>query len=110
MTSPPITPAPTLIRLCGTADVADGDVLKVEHGDNAFAVYNVDGDFFVTDDACTHGPGSLSEGYLDGDVIECNFHGGQFNVRTGEVVGPPCMVPVRTYKVRVENDSIFIEI
>jgi len=110
MASPPNPPAPTVIRLCGVADVTDGDVLKVEAGDNAFAVYNVDGEFFVTDDACTHGPGSLSEGYLDGDIIECNFHGGQFNVRTGDVAGPPCMVPVRTYKVRVEDDSIFIEI
>jgi len=110
MASPSIPSAPTLIRLCGTADVADGSVLKVEHGDHAFAVYNVDGKFFVTDDACTHGPGSLSEGYLDGDVIECNFHGGQFNVRTGEVIGPPCMVPVRTYKVHVDAQSIFIEV
>jgi len=110
MASPQTPSAPTLFRLCGTADVADRDVLKVEHGDHAFAVYNVDGEFFVTDDACTHGPGSLSEGYLDGDVIECNFHGGQFNVRTGEVVGPPCMVPVKTYKVHVEDQSIFVEV
>ena len=50
------------------------------------AVFNVGGEFFVTDDLCTHGPGSLSEGYLEDDVIECNFHNGQFNVRTGEVV------------------------
>lgn len=110
MASPPTSPAPPLIRLCGIAEVADGNVLKVEHGDHAFAVYNVEGEFFVTDDACTHGPGSLSEGYLDGDVIECNFHGGQFNVRTGEVVGPPCMVPVKTYKVRIEDESVFVEV
>ena len=76
------------IQLCRTTDVANGAALKVETGGLALAVFNVDGEFFVTDDACTHGPGSLSEGYLDGDVIECNFHGGQFNVRTGEVISP----------------------
>lgn len=68
------------------------------------AVYNVDGEIFVTDDACTHGPGSLSEGILEDDIIECNFHGGQFNVRTGEVVLPPCMEPVKTYKVTSERE------
>ena len=73
-------------------------------------MFNVDGEFFVTDDACTHGPGSLSEGYLDGDVIECNFHGGQFNVRTGEVISPPCMVPVKTYAVTVEHGMVIIDI
>ena len=72
-------------------------------------VFNVDGEFYVTDDLCTHGPGSLSEGYIDGDVVECNFHNGQFNIKTGEVVSPPCMVPMKTYKTMVENGRVFIE-
>lgn len=97
------------IDLCSTADIAPGNAIKVEAGDLALAVYNIDGEFFVTDDACTHGPGSLSEGYIDGDVIECNFHNGQFNIKTGEVVAPPCMIPVKTYRVVVENDRVMIE-
>jgi nitrite reductase/ring-hydroxylating ferredoxin subunit len=72
-------------------------------------VFNVDGEFFVTDDLCTHGPGSLSEGYIDGDIVECNFHNGQFNIRTGEVVSPPCMVPVKTYPVTVIDGRVTIE-
>jgi len=97
------------IDLCSTADVAPGNAIKVEAGDLTLAVYNLDGEFFVTDDACTHGPGSLSEGYIDGDVIECNFHNGQFNIKTGEVVSPPCMIPVKTYRVVVENDRVMID-
>lgn len=100
---------PTRIRLCAAGDVAAGEILKVETGDLVLAVYNVDGEFFVTDDACTHGPGSLSEGYLDGHVIECDFHNGAFDVRTGEVVAPPCMVPIKTYKVVVEGEDVMIE-
>ncbi len=73
------------------------------------AVFNVDGEYYVTDDACTHGPGSLAEGDLCGDVVECNFHGGQFNIRTGEVVSPPCMLPVRTYPVIVEEGRVLID-
>lgn len=98
------------VKLCRADEIAAGTAIKVEHDDLVLAVYNVDGEFFVTDDACTHGPGSLSEGYLEDDVIECNFHGGQFNVRTGKVVGPPCMVPVKTYKAIVEDGYIFIEV
>jgi len=104
------SPSPTRVFLCQAADIAAGKVLKVEQGELTVAVYNVDGEFFVTDNACTHGPGSLSEGDLYGDVIECNFHGGQFNVRTGEVVGPPCMVPIRTYAVTLESGKIFIDV
>lgn len=51
----------------------------------------------------------MSERFVDGDVIECNFHQGRFNIKTGEVVGPPCMVPIKTYKTSVENGRVFIE-
>ena len=97
------------IDLCSTADVAPGNALKVEAGDLVLAVYNVDGEFYVTDDMCTHGPGSLSEGYIEDDVVECNFHNGQFNIKTGEVVSPPCMIPVKTYPTIVENGRVLID-
>jgi nitrite reductase/ring-hydroxylating ferredoxin subunit len=98
-----------LIDLCSTDEVAEGESLLVEARGLALAVHNVDGEFFVTDDHCTHGPGSLSEGYLEGYEIECDFHQGRYDVRTGEVVAPPPWEPVRSYPVVVEGDRISIE-
>ena len=98
------------IRLCTADEVASGTALRVETDDYTLAVFNVGGTFYVTDDNCTHGPGSLSEGYIEDDVVECNFHNGQFNIRTGEVVSPPCMVPVKTYPAVVEGGEVFIEV
>ena len=98
------------IELCRAADVAVGTPLRIEADGLVVAVFNLDGEFFVTDDACTHGPGSRGEGYVDGDVVECNFHGGQFNIRTGEVISPPCMIPIKTYPTRVENGKVVIDI
>jgi len=100
----------TRIKLCSADEVAVGAAVKVETGDLIVAVFNIDGQFYVTDDACTHGPGSLSEGYIEDDVVECNFHNGQFNIRTGEVVSPPCMVPVKTYPTVVEDGAVYIEV
>jgi nitrite reductase/ring-hydroxylating ferredoxin subunit len=101
---------PSRIELCNTSDVDVGGALKVEKDDLILAVFNIDGEFFVTDDACTHGPGSLSEGYIEDDVVECNFHNGQFNIKTGEVVAPPCMIPVKTYRTVVKDGKVFIEV
>jgi nitrite reductase/ring-hydroxylating ferredoxin subunit len=101
---------PQRILLCSTADVAVGGALKVEAEDLTLAVFNVDGEFYVTDDTCTHGPGSLSEGYITDDVVECDFHNGAFNIKTGEVVAPPCIVPLKTYPAIVEDGSVFIEV
>jgi nitrite reductase/ring-hydroxylating ferredoxin subunit len=97
------------LDLCSTDDVTPGNALKVEAGGLTLAVFNVDGEFYVMDDLCTHGPGSLAEGYIDGDVVECNFHNGQFNIKTGEVVSPPCMIPMKIYKTVVENGRVIIE-
>ena len=101
---------PTRVELCKIDEVAVGTALKVEAAGLVVAVFNIDGEFYVTDDSCTHGPGSLSEGYVDGDVIECNFHNGQFNIKTGEVVSPPCMIPIKTYPTVVEDGKVFVEV
>jgi nitrite reductase/ring-hydroxylating ferredoxin subunit len=97
------------LPLCAAHEVAEGTALRVETATVVLAVFNVDGTFYVTDDHCTHGPGSLSEGYLEGNVVECDFHGGQFDVRTGEVVAPPCMLAVKVHPVVVDEGKVFIE-
>ena len=97
------------IRVCAAEEVPVGEARKIETDGLVLAVFNLDGEFHVIDDHCTHGPGSLSEGFIDGDCIECNFHQGVFNIKTGEVVQPPCIVPVRTYPATVEDGVVYIE-
>jgi nitrite reductase/ring-hydroxylating ferredoxin subunit len=94
--------------LCNARDVAEGAALEVEVGDLLLAVFNVEGTFHVTDNNCTHGPGLLSEGNLDGTVVECDFHGGQFDIRTGAVAGPPCVVPLKTYPAVITDGKVVI--
>ena len=100
----------TQLVLCSTGDVAVGTAIKVERQGLELAVFNIEGEFYVTDDHCTHGPGSLSAGFIEGDIVECNFHQGQFNIRTGEVVLPPCFVPVKTYPTVVRDGKVIIEV
>lgn len=100
----------TKLRVCSTDEVDWNSALRVEIDELVLAVFNVDGTFYVTDDLCTHGPGSLSEGYLDGFEIECDFHNGKFDVRTGAVTAPPCMLPIKTYGVSVSDNDIYIEV
>lgn len=94
------------LALCSRSDVEPGKVIRIEKDGLVLAVFNLDGEFHVTDDACTHGPGSLSEGCITGEVVECDFHNGAFNIRTGEVVAPPCMVPIKTYRTIVDEDGL----
>lgn len=98
-----------LLPVCRVSEVPVGSAIKIEKADLSLAVFNLDGQIYVIDDACTHGPGSLSEGYVDGDVVECNFHNGAFHIPTGAVAAPPCMIPVRTYAVTVDGGDVYID-
>lgn len=93
------------LALCRGSEVQPGTAIRVEKEGLTLAVFNLDGEFFVTDDACTHGPGSLSEGCIAGDEVECDFHNGAFNIRTGEVTAAPCMIPVKTYRTVVDEEG-----
>lgn len=101
--------ADALIALCPTSDVPDNSVKSFEVGNSVVAVYHIDGAFYATENECTHGAASLAEGLLDGDVIECALHFGAFNVKTGAVVSPPCSIPLRTYKVVVQDGQVFVD-
>lgn len=86
-------------------DLRPGMCLRFELPDgDALAVYNVNGEFYATDDSCPHRGAPLSKGLLCGHVIECELHGWQFDVRSGECLTVPDRI--KTYSVQVENDHI----
>jgi len=93
------------VALCRREEVEVGRAIRIEKGALTLAVFNLEGEFFVTDDLCTHGPGSLSEGCIEGDTVECDFHNGAFNIKTGAVVTPPCMIPIKTYRTVVDAEG-----
>lgn len=98
----------TAHRVCQVADVPVGTIRRFEIEGRAIAVYNIDGAFYATDDTCTHGLASLSEGELDGDIVECSLHFGAFHVPSGKPAGAPCSVPLRVYRTEVHEDEISI--
>ena len=90
------------------SDVAPGQLLGVTVDGQPVAVANLDGQLFAIGDICTHRGCSLSEGTLTGSVAVCPCHGGQYDMRTGEVVGGPPPEPVEAYPVQVSNDEFRI--
>ena len=102
--------ADSIVSLCPTSEIPEGTAKSFEVGANVIAVYNVGGEFYATDNECTHGAASLVDGILEDDVIECTLHFGAFNVKTGEAVQAPCFTALRTYKVIVDNDEVKVDL
>jgi 3-phenylpropionate/trans-cinnamate dioxygenase ferredoxin subunit len=70
---------------------------------------NVDGDIYAIEDVCTHDGGELDQGELEGCRIMCPRHGAFFDVTTGAALTPPAVMPVATFKVRLEGNDIHVE-
>ena len=98
-----------LLPLCPTTDVAEGEARKVETPRGEFAVFNLEGEFFVLANACTHGPGNLGEGFVEGEEVECDFHQGRFSIRSGAATAAPCTDPVEIWDAVIEDGQVCID-
>lgn len=95
------------LRAVETGSIPAGQGRSVHLQGRFFAVYNVEGEICVLDDACPHRGASLGAGALEGNQLICPLHGWAFNPRTGECRSNPHR-PVRRYPVRIRQGWIEI--
>ena len=94
------------VTVAKAADLEPGKMLAVDAADKPLALYNLGGAFFATDNECTHAYAMLTDGTVDGEVIECPLHGGAFEIKTGKGLGAPIFCDIKTYKTRVEAGAV----
>ena len=87
-------------------EIPEGGVKVVRVDDDPVAVFHVAGEYYALSDLCTHDGGELSDGTLDGYVIECERHGARFDIRTGAVLAMPATAAVPRHAVRVIGDQV----
>jgi naphthalene 1,2-dioxygenase system ferredoxin subunit len=81
-------------------------MLAVSFGGRDLALYDIGGTVYATDNLCTHAHAQLTDGTLEGELIECPLHGGRFEVKTGKGLGPPIPCDLQTYRARVQDNEI----
>lgn len=97
-------------RVASLDEVTPGNMKQVQIGIRLVALYNVGGKLHATDDICTHADACLTDGFLEGDVIECPLHQGRFHIPTGKALGAPVTVDVAIYPVKTEGNDILVSI
>ncbi len=95
------------LKVAEVVDVPPGTVKHVVLLGKHIALCNVGGTFYAIDNFCVHRGGPLSEGWLDGDKLECPWHAWKFCVKTGQLTLDPRM-GVATYEVKVEGTEVLI--
>jgi nitrite reductase/ring-hydroxylating ferredoxin subunit len=97
-------------RVADVNDILPGNRAVVEVDDMNLAIFNVEVAFYATDSACPHRGGPLGEGSLYGTTVSCPWHGSQFDVTNGNVLGPPASIGVTSYSTKVEDGGVWVAI
>jgi 3-phenylpropionate/trans-cinnamate dioxygenase ferredoxin subunit len=92
------------------ADFEDEDIEQLKVGNLAVAVYFAEGNFYATQDLCTHERAYLSDGILIDCIVECPFHQGRFDVRNGKAMSAPAFVPLKTYQLKIVDGKIYVNV
>ena len=98
------------VKVARKSEIADQSAKLLEIEDKRIALFNLGDRFYAIDDTCPHADGPLSEGSIEGEEVECPWHGSRFNIKTGQVTGPPAGENVTRYNVRVTGDDIEVEV
>ena len=101
---------PNFIPVAKVNELADPGKMLVEVDDRLIVLYRVGGEFFATDDVCTHDGGPLSDGLLEDHTIACPRHGAKFDIRTGDALTMPATRPTVAHEVKVEGDEVFVRL
>lgn len=96
-----------MIPVCRLEDLPLGGSVRLDL-DPPITVFHTDGGLYAVDDTCTHQDASLSDGWLEGCLIECPLHAASFDLRTGEPQCLPARRPLRTHRVSVDDGTVWL--
>jgi 3-phenylpropionate/trans-cinnamate dioxygenase ferredoxin component len=98
------------VRVCSVSDVKPGTASRFDLDGHCLCVVNIENQFYVIGDTCSHADYSLSEGdvWEDEREIECPKHGSTFSLETGEPQSLPATRPVPAFSVRLDGNDVLV--
>jgi nitrite reductase/ring-hydroxylating ferredoxin subunit len=101
----------TKVPVGKVSDILEGKMTHVTAGGKDVLLANVKGKYYATSNTCTHQGAELHEGRLNDKELTCPWHGSKWDITTGNLIRfPQKLQPLGSYKVSVEDDSIYVEV
>jgi NAD(P)H-dependent nitrite reductase small subunit len=96
------------VRVASASEIREGEGFSARAGDLDIGLYRIGERIYALDDTCPHEFALLSEGFVEGDVIECPLHQARFKIMTGKLLDGPATCDVRAYEVKIEGDDVLV--
>ena len=98
------------IFVCNESEIEMNDLKRFDYKDKTFCIYKLKGGIYATDGLCTHEEFHLEGGLVMHEEIECPMHQGIFDIKSGKAVSEPACVDLKIYKIKVEENKIYIKL
>jgi nitrite reductase/ring-hydroxylating ferredoxin subunit/uncharacterized membrane protein len=95
--------------VCNQSELADGQMLLAKIGDERVVIGRCTDGLFAFSDHCTHRGGPLSDGALVDCMVQCPWHGSQFDIKTGRVVSGPAEEKITCYEVEIRSGEVYVK-
>ena len=98
------------IKVCSIDSLGQGEMFSFDHNEKKLLLTNMNGKIFATDRICTHAEADLSTGILTENGLTCPLHLSVFNMDDGSPQNPPAENPLQTYRTKIQDNNILIEV
>ncbi len=98
------------VKAMKVSDLGEGAISAVEINGSHILLSKIGGEVSAVSGTCTHEETDLGLGFVIEDRVVCPLHLSQFDLRTGQVMNPPATVPLQRFNVKIEGDTIFVEV
>ena len=96
------------VRVAAVGDIPTSRGRRFEVRGQAVAVFNLDGQFYAIEDTCPRDDGSLSQGDLFGDLVQCPIEACKYELTTGKCI--TFDAHVQAFPAKAEGSDVFIQL
>ena len=98
------------VKTVNTKVLKPNEKLGIKIKGNDILIVNLNGNYYAIGNICTHRGCKLSDGKINGESVECPCHGSVFEIITGKVLKGPAKKAEMSYKVKVDNEQILVDV
>jgi 3-phenylpropionate/trans-cinnamate dioxygenase ferredoxin subunit len=92
------------------SELAEGTMTTLDLRGVHILLAKVGGKVSALSGTCTHEDADLGLGFVIEDRVVCPLHLSQFDLRTGQILNPPATAPLRSFNIKIEGGTIFVEV
>jgi len=101
---------PEYVSAMKVSDLAEGSMAALDVKGVHVLLAKIGGEVSAVAGICTHEATDLGLGFMIEDRVVCPLHLSQFDLKTGQVLSPPAEISLKRFNVKIEDETIFVEV